>query len=277
MIDVVLSFHKKPEACGVTKFNVQLAKRLGIEHGSLTDWSGRGRPLLSLKASELLADCSWELDRYPASFDVLWHDEGLPGITAKADRVFYATDLGCPSSLTGDPSRPGLTVLCFGFAHKYQAAPFERLKHLLNAMPYTICLSSAVHEGHPWDETTSAHEQLMRGVFGDHLRYLGFLADDALAKEIRDAHLIALFYNPGVRANNTTLWAALDAGTPVITNLDADSPPELRHNVNVFDLAQLTELPDAASCREVRAGGKIVSAIYSWDRVLTRLRAPVHA
>lgn len=277
MIDAVLSYHDNPATCGVTKFNIQLAKHLGVEHSRLIDWCGLGRPLLSLKASELLDDLAVALSSYPKSFDVLWHDEGLPAISAKADRVFYASEIGCPSTLQGNASRPGLTVLSFGMAHKFQQASFERLKTLLDRrdQPYTVCVSSAVHEGHPWDVTTAENERLMRTVFGDHLRFLGFLADDALAREIRDAHMIALFYEPAVRANNTTLWAALEAGTPVITNLDANSPVELVHGRSVFDLAQLTEWPDAPICREVRAGGREAAKVYSWDRVLAMLQAPV--
>ena len=85
--------------------------------------------------------------------------------------------------------------------------------------------------------------------------------------------MIALFYEPAVRANNTTLWAALEAGTPVITNLEADSPKELIHNRSVFDLAQLTQWPDASECREVRHGGREAAKVYSWDRLISALQA----
>jgi hypothetical protein len=88
--------------------------------------------------------------------------------------------------------------------------------------------------------------------------------------------MVALFYDPAVRANNTTLWAALDAGTPVITNLDAQSPPELIHHRSVFDLAQVTEWPEANHLREVRHGGRKAAEVYSWDRLIEKLQA-VHA
>jgi hypothetical protein len=277
VIDAVLSYHANPDTCGVTKFNMQLAEKLGVPHLPLHNLIRGRRPLVSVKWSEL--------DPVPwitgvVDFDVLWHDRhpDQVRINRLARNVFYADELGCPSTLRGDSTRKGLTILSFGMAHKFQAPLFEKLKTLLDAThsTYTICVSSAIHEGSPWDETTKAHTQKLRDLFGDHLRWLGFLADDALAREIRDAHMVALFYDPAVRANNTTLWAALDAGTPVITNLDAQSPPGLIHNRSVFDLARLTEWPEAAHLREVRWGGRKAAEGYSWDAFLAKLQA-VHA
>ena len=279
VVDAVISYHDNPQTCGVTKFNIQLAKRLGVRHQPIMGFGGFmpcRHPLLSLKASELRRarePFSW----FPP-YDVLWHDEGIPEISARADRVFYASEIGCPATIQGNATRPGLTLLTFGMAHKFQAPYFARLKEILDAsrQPYHVCVSAAIHEGHPWDLTTAENEARMREVFGDHLRFLGFLADDALAREIRDAHLIALFYDPAARANNTTLWAALQVGTPVITNLDDRSPVELVHERSVFDIDRLQDLPDAPLRREVRFGGWQAASVYSWDRVIAKLTAPVH-
>jgi hypothetical protein len=56
------------------------------------------------------------------------------------------------------------------------------------------------------------------------LRVLGYLGDDALAKELRDVDAVALFYDPALRANNTTYWAAVDAKKTIFTNRDDQSP-----------------------------------------------------
>lgn len=277
MIDAVLSYHANPNTCGVTKFNVLLAEKLGVPHDVLGAAGSWRHPLLSLKVGEMALRRTWQM---PSRFDVLLHDrQPMTGnLLQSAQRVLYADELGCPSTLRGDSTRKGLSIFTFGMSKKFQAPLFEKLKALLETTQsnYTICVSSAIHEGSPWDETTAAHERHLRDVFGDHLRWLGFLADDAVARELRDAHMIALFYDPAVRANNTTLWAALDAGAPVITNLDAQSPPELVHNRSVFDLAQLTAWPDAAHLREVRYGGRKAVEVYSWDRLIEKLQA-VHA
>lgn len=272
MIDAVLSYHANPATCGVTKFNIELAKQLGVPHDDLG--SGQTKhPLISIKTSEI--GPHWQ-DYLPvfAPYELLLHDRPTSVYAApNLARVVYADEIGCPATLKGDSTRPGLTILSFGMSHKCQQQHFERLQTLLDGRAYTLCVSAAIHEGHPWDEATAEHERVMRGIFGAHLRFLGFLADDALAREIRDAHLVALFYDPAVRANNTTLWAALDAGTPVITNLDAQSPPELIHGKNVFDLAQLTHWPDASELRVARFGGREVAKVYSWERVISRLQA----
>ncbi len=278
MIDAVLSYHLHSDTCGIAKWNARLAQELGVPHQPLADTTAK-HPLISIKLSELDA---YAVDRLAArstgSYDLLWHGPELGVISTRAAMVWHAETLGCPSPLQGNPTRPGLTVLCFGFAHKIQHAPFMQLKGLLERSQhdYTVCVSTGIHEGHPWDVTTAESKALMATMFGPHLRWLGFLADDAIAKELRDAHLVALFYDPAVRANNTTVWAALDTGTPVITNLDNRSPAELQHGVSVFDLAQLTEWPDAAACRVVRHGGRRAASVYSWERVLQHLRAPIH-
>lgn len=280
MIDAVLSYHADPATCGVTKFNLQLAERLGVEHAT---WVRRGssvHPLLSIKCAELSSAHisgikQWQKD---LPFDLLLHDEPteeFAPLVSCAERVFYASEMGCPSTLQGNSTRPGLNILGFGFAHKFQQIHFERLKAILDAhgQAYTVSLSAAVHEGREW-ATIAENERLVRGIFGEHARFLGYLADDALAREIRDCHMVALFYDPAVRANNTTIWAALDAGTPVITNLDADSPKELIHARSVFDLAQLTHWPDASECRVVRHGGREAAKVYSWERVIQALQVP---
>lgn len=274
MIDAVLSYHANPATCGVTKFNMQLAEQLGVPH---SHWDDRRfkHPLYSLKASEI--PTSLRLHWLSRPYDVLWHDEGLEGYSEPAERVFYASHTGCPSTLRGDSTRPGLNILSFGMAHKVQQAQFVQLKAILDAhgQAYTVSMSAAVHEGREWD-TIAENDRLVRGIFGSHARFLGYLADDALAREIRDSHMIALFYDPAVRANNTTLWAALDAGTPVITNLDAGSPKELVHGRSVFNLGQLIHWPDASECRAVRHGGRAAASVYSWDRLIGILNAPAH-
>jgi len=111
-------------------------------------------------------------------------------------------------------------------AHKLVLPHFVQLKEDLDRdhPDYTLSLSTAVHEGSPWDEALTQSVEAMRGIFGDHLRVLGFLADDALAKELQDCDAVAAFFVPAFRANNTSAWAALAAGKFLYTNLDQHSP-----------------------------------------------------
>lgn len=251
MIDAVLSYHMNPATCGVAKWNIELAKRLGVPIEPISELRPTSRPrytypLLSIKASEI-PSVYWSFVPFPVLpvFDAVLHD-WIPqcwGVSRLARRVFAVNtgiaekvrseagrqdviEIGCPSTLNGNPTRGAYRVLVFGMAHKLVLPHFENLKRELDTEhpDYTVELSTAVHEGSPWDGALEESAASMRAIFGDKLRVLGFLADDALAKELQDVDAVALFYEPALRANNTTAWAALDAGKKLYTNRDEHSP-----------------------------------------------------
>jgi len=240
VIDAVLSYHMNPQTCGVAKFNVELAQRLGVpmwQYDSV-DGSFAKHPLISAKPSE----CNhWP--QHFRHFDLFLH--GVPTSDTMLQRPLrvYAgnpeiaeavrkvrpdvIEAFCPSTITGNPHRGAYRVLVFGMAHKLLVPHFERLKTQLDAEhpDYTIELSTAVHEGSPWHEALADSVFAMRRIFGDKLRVLGFLGDDALARVLEEVDAVACLYQPALRANNTTAWAALEAGKTLYTNTDEMSPP----------------------------------------------------
>lgn len=239
MNDAVLTHPHHPDLCGVAKFSQRLADRLGVPCvRSLHVVNSYRRPLLSIKGAELDSLTAPGVD-----FDLFVHDaRGLVWeLALTAGRVFAANRViarqlqgirpdviaaWCPSLIQGDDSRASYNVLTFGMAHKLQIAQYERLKADLDAEhgdDYTVRVSTAVHEGSPWDATADVADQL-RAIFGSKLRVLGYLADDALVREMHEADAVALFFPEGVRENNTTYWAAVEHGRRIITNRDADSP-----------------------------------------------------
>lgn len=241
MIDAVLSYHMNPQTCGVAKFNQQLAKRLGVPCLPLT--SCQRWPLISIKCSELP-----NRDPYPCfmvreGFDLFLHDwDERYANTAMFARRIYAgnsvianairplrsdvIEAFCPSTIDGNPTRGAYRVLVFGMAHKLCLPHFKKLKAQLDEEhpDYTIELSTAVHEGNQWDEALRESVAAMRGIFGESLRVLGYLGDDALAKELREVHAVACYFVPALRANNTSYWAAVHAGKTIYTNRDELSP-----------------------------------------------------
>ena len=241
--DAVLTHPHHPSLCGVVKFSEQLAARLGLPCHRRLD-APCLHPLVSVKGSE--GDASLPLVRPWASFDLFAHDAyGCVLDLAKTARKVYAANVviaeqlkairpdvvvaWCPSTIQGDPTRGIYNVLTFGMAHKLQTARYEELKATLDAEwgeGYTVSVSTAVHEGSPWDATADVADKL-RAIFGDKLRVLGYLADDALAWELETCDAVALYFDPAVRANNTTFWAAVDSGKRVFTNFDAQSPTSL--------------------------------------------------
>ena len=239
MIDAVLTHPHHPDLCGVAKFSRILAERLGVPcHRNLG--ADAGHPLLSIKGAE--GDLSYR-ERPAGSFDLFAHDAFgcIWPLAVMARRVYAANaviaaklreirpdvrEAWCPSLIQGDDSRRGYTVLTFGMAHKLQMDRYRALRADLEAAygdDYTVRVSTAVHEGSPWDATADVADQL-RAIFGDKLRVLGYLADDALVEEMHKADAVALFFDPALRANNTTYWAAQEHCSRVITNRDEHSP-----------------------------------------------------
>ena len=292
MNDAVWSYHLDAMTCGVARFNQQLAERLGVPCEAIGSVD-RAYPLISVKPSEipLNAGALWMHDL--TDYDLFLHDfddeDERARAWAQTARTIYAanelialdverrtlrkaTVAWCPSLVRGNRSRGAFRVVLFGMGHKRQGGQLRRLQRLLDAahLDYTVEVSTGIHEGTPWDAAWRETETVLRGIFGHRLRLLGYLADDALVQVLNGANLAALFYEDGVRANNTTLWAAMEAGVPVITNLDAASPLELNHRDTVLDLSQTRTLTDQP-LGAIGEAGRRAAAQRSWPRLLSVL------
>lgn len=264
-----------PSLCGTAKFSHQLAERLGVP--CVPFWTSPGYVLVSTRASEAPFT-----DRLPARFDLFLHDyvetpsafAWILGATRlyAANRVIAdalrtlrpdVVTLWAPSTMHGNSSRGALNMLTFGMAHKIQIPRYRKLRDLLERqnLDFTVSVSTAVHEGSPWDETAKVGDRL-REVFGARLRVLGYLADDAMARELNECSAVAVFFDPALRENNTSFWAAYDSRQLVITNTDAHSPKVL--GGTVFDIDQLDEWPTAGAFKPYQGA--------SWDWLLVKLR-----
>lgn len=254
-VDAVLTHPHHPALCGVVKFSEQLAQRLGVPcHRNLG--AAAAHPLISVKGAE--GDMSFVPRKH---YDLFAHDAyGFVQTLLPRARTVYAANrviadtlretrpdvisAWCPSTIQGNPTRGIYNVLTFGMAHKLQVARYEELKATLDVewgADYTVSVSTAVHEGSPWDETALVADRL-RGIFGDRLRVLGYLADDALARELEACDAVALYFADGWRENNTTALAAFASGKRVFTNADAHSP----RSAHGFTWERLTEVIRAA-------------------------------
>lgn len=284
MIDAVLSFHTNPATCGVAKFNQLLAQRLGVPCRPASSWTAY--PLVSIKFSEsewaapfyrLRASDRYQLFVHDApreKSDYRWIDGATTVYAANAVIAGQIRGIRpdvitafCPSTLQGNPHRAALNVLTFGMAHKLQIARYQKLKTLLDGtgQDYTLSVSTAVHEGSPWDAVATVGEQL-RDIFGDKTRVLGFLADDALARELQECSAVALFFDPALRANNTTFWAAAELGKPIIFNADDASP--CRSDLEIDDLAEWPDLDGWNDSMRRHFG-------HSWDALLQTMGVSV--
>jgi hypothetical protein len=276
----VLTPHPNPYTCGTGKWSRELARQLGVPLGRLNlAFDPASVPLVSARLTEIAT-------LYPSEgvYDLIIHDWDPAKIAwvHRARRLFAVTPelvtfcgasrrpdaalLPCPSSVRAHQGPdPRWWVLLFGMGHKRQRPWLVRLRDLLEREgSYTVYVSTAVHEGSPFDAAMWEAEAEYRDLFGDHVRMLGYLADDALVRELTRVDCCALFFDPAARANNTTLWAALETGCPVLTNLDEQSPAMLWDET--INIADVTSLWDAVT------RGYAGARVPTWSSVVEALR-----
>jgi hypothetical protein len=107
---------------------------------------------------------------------------------------------------------------------------------------------------------------------------MGYLSDTAVFNHLVDCTFLAAFFEKGLRANNTTVNAAMEVGCAVVTNLDEHSPSGLVHMKNVIDINRCERLPDHDEAEKIgRAARDIAHADYGWDQLVAHLRPVVEA
>jgi hypothetical protein len=298
-IQAVVTHHHDGFRSGVARFNELLAERLGVPLYGLADDSSAGwaRSLLSFKAGEMSPDdrdaLAERLGRADWRGEVYLHEyAGVPlelQILRRAVRVHCGNleiyeqvrGLNPASSAVWTPGLlvdrrdyevADLSVFSFGMAHKIQTDRFRRLRELLDASArsYAVYVSAANHETSSLEDAEAVFEE-MHGIFPT-LYFLGNLSDVAVYNQLRRSTYFAAFFPDGVRANNTTVAAAMEIGAVVITNLDRYSPPEYVHLENVVDVERCAGLPcDPAVLDGIRARAVETAAARGWDQLVERM------
>jgi hypothetical protein len=268
----VVSYHTNVRGCGVANFSKQLAGRLGIPFVGFDDEWGMA-PLFSLKWSELTPDDRdkwrdaityvWDLG---SEVSVFWHDQGDEAVTNCAEHVFYADPslgspgLWCPSLIT--PRKRPMRLFSFGMATRLQTDKYTRVRELLDAAGerYHLRVSVGIHEGTSLDGAEK-HFDALRDIMGpEHVTILGILSDDAVSEELHAADYVLAFFEKGVRANNTTVHAALEHGRRVITNTDIDSPEAFA--ANTLDIGSIRQWPTPLDWKY----------LFSWEHLLGAMK-----
>lgn len=257
----VVSLHTNEFGCGVAKFSKELAKRLGVPFVGFDDSAAYGDfPLFSLKWSEM------DPPRWhgPQRWGLFWHDMGAKGISHGAEIVYHAdpslgpNGLWCPSLL--EPVTPRTVKLfSFGMAHKLQAHYYAKVRQLLDdaSIRYHLRVSVGIHEGTSLSDATKHFDALKEIMGPDRVTILGILSDEAVNLELQDADYVLAFFEKGLRANNTTVHAALTAGKVVVTNHDHLTPGYLK-----------------ASTRDIVTRDEWERTIpyhYSWERLIAKM------
>jgi hypothetical protein len=297
-IQAVVTHHRSGFRSGVARFNELLAERLGVPlHGLDDDGPGWVGSLLSFKVSELdlatRAAVAARLDGWDG--ELFLHE--LSGLELERELVTRARRVHCGNleiyqGVRGLSDRaeavwaPGLivdrrpfepapvTVFSFGMAHKIRTDMFRRLRDLLDALgtPYAVYVSAANHETTTLEDAQAVFEE-MHELFPS-LYFLGNLSDVAVYNRLRESTFFAAFFDRGVRANNTSVAAAMETGAVVLTNLDELSPPEYVHLQNVIDIERCDRLPTEPDVLDgIRARAVETAAARGWDALVARMTA----
>ena len=189
-------------------------------------------------------------------------------------------ELFCPGTLL-NPQRfdqTELSVFTFGMAHKIRVPLYRRLRDLLDATgrTYSVYVSTALHENTSFDDSFVVRFEELQSIFNGQVYFMGYLSDTAVFNHLVDCTFLAAFFEKGLRANNTTVNAAMEVGCAVITNLDDHSPAGLVHMKNVIDINRCDRLPETAAADTIgRAAREIAHAEYGWDQLVAQLRPVV--
>jgi hypothetical protein len=261
------------------------------------------RPLLSLKMSEFsdadAADLDTWIQAHQERFELFLHAfDGTPieqRLLHAAKRVYCGNaelfrdlrparadvqELFCPGTIL-NPQRFQRTELCvftFGMAHKIRVPLYRRLRDLLEAtgQSYSVYVSTALHENTSFDGSFVVRFEELQSIFNGQVYFMGYLSDTAVYNHLMDCTFLAAFFEKGLRANNTTVNAAMESGCAVITNLDEHSPEGLVHMKNVIDINLCDRLPGIAQTQRIGlAAREIAHTQYGWDRLAAQLRAVV--
>jgi hypothetical protein len=186
----------------------------------------------------------------------------------------WVDDVWAPSLIVdARPYEPAdISVFSFGMAHKIRTDMFRRLRALLDASgrTYAVYVSAANHETASLEDARAVFEELHE-IFPS-LYFLGNLSDVAVHNQLRQSTFFAAFFPRGVRANNTTVAAAMETGAVVITNLDSHSPAEYVHLENVIDLERCQELPsDASVLQGLRERARETARSRGWRELVERM------
>jgi hypothetical protein len=305
MIDCIAGYHLNPWTCGIAKFNAILAKYLDVPVIGLraVELGNHRRPLLSVKLSEFSSNDAADLDLWassrPGEYELFLHafdgteiERRLIASAAKVycgNRELYAElrpmradiqELFCPGTILNPQriQRTELSVFTFGMAHKIRVPLYRRLRDLLDAtgQSYAVYVSTALHENTSFDGSFVVRFEELQSIFNGQVFFMGYLSDTAVFNHLMDCTFLAAFFEKGLRANNTTVNAAMESGCAVITNLDEHSPEGLVHMSNVIDIARCERLPDMEQTQRIGLAARdIAHSRYGWDQLVAQLRAVV--
>jgi len=263
----IVTSHTNPTLSGVAKFNHILAQMLEVPCIGIEDLyqQNQGPLLLSVKFQEdiysdwhAIKDAIMHLTKNDIVYDLFFHTfdhlDVEHELVSNARRIFCGNaeikhklqqtnkeiiSAWCPALLRskGVLGKSTLNILSFGMAHKIQVKYYKILRELLQKynISYSLRVSTAFHEKASFGDFNFISQQLTE-IFGNDIRFMGFLSDDAVNYFLNKSNLFITFFDKAVRAGNTSVYAAMERGCAVLTNCDNYSPSWMKHGENILDI-----------------------------------------
>jgi hypothetical protein len=300
-LQCIVTSHMNPNLSGVAKFNRILAQKLQIPCIGFDQRLAlqAGTMLLSVKVRDMTpADIQQarafvtNMKQCPIDYDIMFHSfdslefeyelmESSRQIFCSNAEIFHClqgtdkplVNAWCPSLM--DTSKlpiqeRELNLFAFGMAHKIQVRYYKMLREFLDkhAVDYQLWVSTAFHEKANFGDFGSISTQLS-SIFDSRIQFMGFLSDEAVNYFLRKAHVFVTFFEKGARANNTSVYAAMERGCAVLTNTDEYSPPWMRHKETILDIRHVT--PDDFDPMLLntisRKAQEMISTHASWEQL----------
>jgi len=302
-----------PNLSGVAKFNALLAQRFQVACISFEELLAQlehletGLLLLSVKVRDMtpseieqaktflasLDDRTLEYDLFFHSFNSLDLEYSL----VERSRQIFCGNAEIQHALEGmdkplipawcpmlmDPNKAPLreaklNLFAFGMAHKIQVRYFTLLRDFMaeNELDYQLWVSTAFHEKANFGDFGLISDQLS-GVFESRIQFMGFLSDEAVNYFLRKAQVFVTFFERGVRANNTSVYTAMEKGCAVLTNLDEHSPDWMIHRQTMLDIRQIKpdDFDPVLLAQIGQAAQQAVQTHASWDRLGSLMAAKI--
>lgn len=273
MYSHLISTNTKPHLSGVAKFGEIIAQKLKVPLIGFTEIDQLKKDTtVFLSVSFFMADIELEtevwrflslVEEKNIKYSIFFHSfENLPiehTLIKRAIMIYAANDeIYQNLSFTDKPKKSvwsppllsnglkkndfALNIFSFGMAFKIQTKYHRLLAAKLKKynIDYIIRFSTAFHEKANFGKYDEVAHQL-EGIYGDKVQFYGFLSDEAVSYFINISNLYVNFFPRGVRSNNTTIFAVMKKGCPVVTNLDIYSPYWMKMGKNILDVKELTK------------------------------------
>ena len=273
MYSHLISTNTKPHLSGVAKFSETIAGKLSIPFIGFTeiDQLKKGTTVF-LSVSFFMADIELETEAWRflslveeknIKFSLFFHSfDDLPiehALIKRAVHIYAANaEIYHQLAFTDKPKRNvwsppllsnglktndfALNIFSFGMAFKIQTKLHKLLAAKLKKfnIDYIIRFSTGFHERANFGNYDEFARQLEE-IYGDKVQFYGFLSDEAVSYFLNISNLYVNFFPKGVRSNNTTIFAVMKKGCPVVTNLDTFSPHWMKKRKNILDVQELTK------------------------------------